>query len=254
MKEKIDLNADIGESFGTYKLGEDENIVSFISSANIATGFHAGDPNWMKITIDLSLSNNVKIGAHPSYPDLHGFGRRNMDLNSLEIENIIKYQVGSMIGFTGLENLQHVKPHGALYNKAVNDPIVANSIINAIKSISSEIIHVVLAGSLWEDLADESNVKYVREAYADREIMSDGSLCPRNIKGSVITDPNLIAKRSLDIVLNKKVQSFEGDYVSVDADSICLHGDTKGAVKIANVVFNNLKENDIDIVPMCEIL
>ena len=138
MKEKIDLNADIGESFGTYKLGEDENIVSFISSANIATGFHAGDPNWMKITIDLSLSNNVKIGAHPSYPDLHGFGRRNMDLNSLEIENIIKYQVGSMIGFTGLENLQPVKPHGALYNKAVNAPLVAHSIINAIKSISSE--------------------------------------------------------------------------------------------------------------------
>ena len=180
MSIKVDINADIGESFGSYKLGFDEEIVKYISSANIATGFHAGDPNWMQKTIELSINNQVSIGAHPSYPDLSGFGRRDMSLSKNEVENLIKYQVG-------IDNLSHVKPHGALYNKAVNDEDTALGIIEAIKSISSDLIHVVLAGSKWESLAQDQNVKIAKETYADREIMQDGTLCPRSIEGSVIS-------------------------------------------------------------------
>ena len=163
MSFKVDINADIGESFGSYKLGFDEEIVKYISSANIATGFHAGDPNWMQKTIELSINNKVSIGAHPSYPDLSGFGRRDMSLSKNEVENLIKYQVGALIGFVGIDNLSHVKPHGALYNKAVNDEDTALGIIEAIKSISGDLIHVVLAGSKWESLAQDQNLKIAKE-------------------------------------------------------------------------------------------
>jgi len=254
MKKYVDINADIGESFGNYKLGFDEDIIKNITSANIATGFHAGDPNWMKKTIDLSVKNNVAIGAHPSYQDLIGFGRRDMKLSSEEIENIIKYQVGSMIGFTGLDNLQHVKPHGALYNNAVKDKSIAQAIIKSINSISSELIHVVLAGSLWEELADEANVKYIRETFADREFMSDGTLAPRSIEGSVIENIDLILDRTLSMIKNGKVKSLQGDVIEIKFDSICVHGDTKGSVEISKKINDKLKTNGIKIKSMFEIL
>tara|TARA_B110000438_G_scaffold277196_1_gene299611 strand:+ start:9709 stop:10485 length:777 start_codon:yes stop_codon:yes gene_type:complete len=254
MKKYVDINADIGESFGNYKLGFDEEIIKNITSANIATGFHAGDPNWMKKTIDLSVKNKVAIGAHPSYQDLIGFGRRDMNLNPLEIENIIKYQVGSIIGFVGLDNLQHVKPHGALYNNAVKDKSIAQAIIKSIYSISSELIHVVLAGSLWEELADEANVKYIRETFADREFMSDGTLAPRSLEGSVIENIDLILDRTLNMIKNGKVKSFEGDEIKIRFDSICVHGDTKGSVEISKKIHDKLKANDIEIKSMFEIL
>jgi UPF0271 protein len=254
MKKFVDINADIGESFGNYKLGFDEEIIKNITSANIATGFHAGDPNWMNKTIELSLENDVAIGAHPSYQDLIGFGRRDMNLTSLEIENIIKYQVGSIIGFIGLDNLQHVKPHGALYNNAVNDKSIAQAIIKSINSISSELIHVVLAGSLWEELADEANVKYIRETFADREFMSDGTLAPRSLEGSVIENIDLIVDRTLNMIENGKVKSFQGDEIEIKFDSICVHGDTKGAIEISKKIHDKLKINDIEIKSMFEIL
>jgi|TARA_B110000263_G_scaffold248698_1_gene264224 UPF0271 protein len=254
MKKFVDINADIGESFGNYKLGFDEEIIKNITSANIATGFHAGDPNWMNKTIELSLENDVAIGAHPSYQDLIGFGRRDMNLTSLEIENIIKYQVGSIIGFIGLDNLQHVKPHGALYNNAVNDKSIAQAIIKSINSISSELIHVVLAGSLWEELADEANVKYIRETFADREFMSDGTLAPRSLEGSVIENIDLIVDRTLNMIENGKVKSFQGDEIEIKFDSICVHGDTKGAIEISKKIHDKLKTNDIEIKSMFEIL
>lgn len=254
MKKFIDINADIGESFGSYKLGFDEEIIKYISSANIATGFHAGDPNWMNHTINLSLKEGVSIGAHPSYPDLSGFGRRDMNLNPDEIKNIIKYQVGSMLGFVDIEKLQHVKPHGALYNKAVKDKDIAKAIIESIKSVSTELIHVVLAGSLWENLANEANVKYVRETYADREFMSDGSLTPRSIDGSVIENTTRIIERTLKLIKTGNVDSFQGDEISIKFDSICLHGDTKGSVQIAKEISESLKKNNIGIKSMSNIL
>ena len=254
MSFKVDINADIGESFGSYKLGFDEEIVKYISSANIATGFHAGDPNWMQKTIELSINNQVSIGAHPSYPDLSGFGRRDMSLSKNEVENLIKYQVGALTGFVGIDNLSHVKPHGALYNKAVNDEDTALGIIEAIKSISSDLIHVVLAGSKWERIAQDKNVKIAKETYADREIMQDGTLCPRSIEGSVIEDSDLIVERTIRMVQKKEVKSFDGDVINVDFDSICLHGDTKGAVEIAKKINTSFEKNNITITPMSKII
>ena len=254
MSFKVDINADIGESFGSYKLGFDEEIVKYISSANIATGFHAGDPNWMQKTIELSINNQVSIGDHPSYPELSGFGRRDMSLSKNEVENLIKYQVGALTGFVGIDNLSHVKPHGALYNKAVNDEDTALGIIEAIKSISSDLIHVVLAGSKWESLAQDQNVKIAKETYADREIMQDGTLCPRSIEGSVIEDSDLIVERTIRMVQKKEVKSFDGDVINVDFDSICLHGDTKGAVEIAKKINTSFEKNNITITPMSQII
>jgi len=254
MSFKVDINADIGESFGSYKLGFDEEIVKYISSANIATGFHAGDPNWMQKTIELSINNKVSIGAHPSYPDLSGFGRRDMSLSKNEVENLIKYQVGALIGFVGIDNLSHVKPHGALYNKAVNDEDTALGVIEAIKSISSDLIHVVLAGSKWESIAQDKNVKIAKETYADRQIMQDGTLCPRSIEGSVIEDSDLIVERTIRMVQKKEVQTFDGGVINVDFDSICLHGDTKGAVEIAKKINTSFEKNNITIAPMSKII
>ena len=254
MSFKVDINADIGESFGSYKLGFDEEIVKYISSANIATGFHAGDPNWMQKTIELSINNKVSIGAHPSYPDLSGFGRRDMSLSKNEVENLIKYQVGALIGFVGIDNLSHVKPHGALYNKSVNDEDTALGVIEAIKSISGDLIHVVLAGSKWESIAQDKNVKIAKETYADREIMQDGTLCPRSIEGSVIEDSDLIVERTIRMVQKKEVQTFDGGVINVDFDSICLHGDTKGAVEIAKKINTSFEKNNITIAPMSKII
>lgn len=254
MSFKVDINADIGESFGSYKLGFDEEIVKYISSANIATGFHAGDPNWMQKTIELSINNKVSIGAHPSYPDLSGFGRRDMSLSKNEVENLIKYQVGALTGFVGIDNLSHVKPHGALYNKAVNDEDTALGVIEAIKSISDDLIHVVLAGSKWESIAQDKNVKIAKETYADREIMQDGTLCPRSIEGSVIEDSDLIVERTIRMVQKKEVQTFDGGVINVDFDSICLHGDTKGAVEIAKKINTSFEKNNITIAPMSKII
>tara|TARA_B100000424_G_scaffold241270_1_gene209297 strand:- start:124 stop:888 length:765 start_codon:yes stop_codon:yes gene_type:complete len=254
MSFKVDINADIGESFGSYKLGFDEEIVKYISSANIATGFHAGDPNWMQKTIELSMNNKVSIGAHPSYPDLSGFGRRAMSLSKNEVENLIKYQVGALTGFVGIDNLSHVKPHGALYNKAVNDEDTALGVIEAIKSISSDLIHVVLAGSKWESIAQDKNVKIAKETYADRQIMQDGTLCPRSIEGSVIEDSDLIVERTIRMVQKKEVKTFDGGVINVDFDSICLHGDTKGAVEIAKKINTSFEKNNITITPMSKII
>ena len=254
MSFKVDINADIGESFGSFKLGFDEEIVKYISSANIATGFHAGDPNWMQKTIELSMNNKVSIGAHPSYPDLSGFGRRDMSLSKNEVENLIKYQVGALIGFVGIDNLSHVKPHGALYNKAVNDEDTALGVIEAIKSISSDLIHVVLAGSKWESIAQDKNVKIAKETYADRQIMQDGTLCPRSIEGSVIEDSDLIVERTIRMVQKKEVKTFDGGVINVDFDSICLHGDTKGAVEIAKKINTSFEKNNITVTPMSKII
>ena len=154
----------------------------------------------------------------------------------------------------GIDNLSHVKPHGALYNKAVNDEDTALGIIEAIKSISSDLIHVVLAGSKWESLAQDQNVKIAKETYADREIMQDGTLCPRSIEGSVIEDSDLIVERTIRMVQKKEVQTFDGGVINVDFDSICLHGDTKGAVEIAKKINTSFEKNNITIAPMSKII
>jgi len=236
MASEIDFNCDMGESFGMYKMGFDEEVIKYISSANIACGFHAGDPMWMRKTVDLAEQHGVGVGAHPSYPDLNGFGRRNMNATPEEVRNDVVYQAGALKAFTSSRNLQHVKPHGAMYNQAVDDAELGKSICEAVLEVDSDIILLALAGSTWIDVAKGMGMRVAREVFADRAIHSDGTLVARSKEGSVIHDTNEVVERSLQMVTEGKILSVEGDIVEVEADSICLHGDTPGAVEMAKTL------------------
>ena len=236
MASEIDFNCDMGESFGMYKMGFDEEVIKHISSANIACGFHAGDPMWMRKTVDLAEQHGVGVGAHPSYPDLNGFGRRNMNATPEEVRNDVVYQAGALKAFTSNRNLQHVKPHGAMYNQAVDDADLGKSICEAVLEVDSNIILLALAGSTWIDVAKGMGMRVAREVFADRAVNSDGTLVPRSKEGSVIHDTNEVVERSLRMVTEGKILSVEGDIVEVEADSICLHGDTPGAVDKAKTL------------------
>jgi len=236
MASEIDFNCDMGESFGMYKMGFDEEVIKHISSANIACGFHAGDPMWMRKTVDLAEQHGVGVGAHPSYPDLNGFGRRNMNATPEEVRNDVVYQAGALKAFTSNRNLQHVKPHGAMYNQAVDDADLGKSICEAVLEVDSNIILLALAGSTWIDVAKGMGMRVAREVFADRAVNSDGTLVPRSKEGSVIHDTTEVVERSLRMVTEGKILSVEGDIVEVEADSICLHGDTPGAVDMAKTL------------------
>ena len=247
---KIDFNADIGESFAGYELGLDSEIVKYITSANIATGFHAGDPDWMAKTVSLAVENGVGIGAHPAYPDLAGFGRRNMDLTPVEVHNAVTYQVGALAAFAPDRKLQHVKPHGALYNTAVGNAAVAEAIVLAVQAFDPDLIHVVLAGSQWESIAKKHGVRVARECYADRAVTPEGSLVPRSQPGAVVHDPETVVERSLKLATEGKVTAIDGTEIDFSADSICLHGDTAGAVELAGAVRGSLEAGGVAITPM----
>ena len=251
---KIDFNADIGESFASYELGLDSEIVKYITSGNIATGFHASDPDWMAKTVNLAIENGVGIGAHPAYPDLAGFGRRNMDLTPSEVRNAVTYQIGALAAFTPDRKLQHVKPHGALYNTAVRDEAVAEAIVSAVKAFDPELIHVVLAGSQWESIARAQGVRVARECYADRAVTAGGTLVPRSHPGAVIHDLAQVVERSLKLATEGKVTAIDGTEIDFSADSICLHGDTAGAVELAAAVRGSLEAAGVEITSMNKLI
>jgi UPF0271 protein len=251
---KIDFNADIGESFAGYELGLDSEIVKYITSANIATGFHAGDPDWMAKTVNLAIENGVGIGAHPAYPDLAGFGRRNMDLTPAEVRNAVTYQIGALAAFTPDRKLQHVKPHGALYNTAVRDEAVAEAVVSAVKAFDPELIHVVLGGSQWESIARAQGVRVARECYADRSVTAEGTLVPRSQPGAVVHDPKQVVERSLKLATEGKVTTIDGTEIDFSADSICLHGDTPGAVELAAAVRGSLEAAGVEITSMNKLI
>lgn len=250
----IDFNADIGESFAGYKMGFDEEIVRYITSANIATGFHAGDPDWMARTVSLAEANGVGVGAHPAYPDLAGFGRRDMALTPDEIRNAVTYQVGALSAFASSGKLQHVKPHGALYNKAAIDVDVAAAVVSAVMKFDRDIIHVVLAGSVWEDVARNEGARVARECFADRAVEPDGTLVSRSKPGAVLHDVDAVADRSLKMAVERKVVAVDGSEIEFDADSICLHGDTDGAVAMAQAVRERFAEASVDVRPMSDLI
>ncbi len=250
----IDFNCDMGESFGEYKLGLDEQVVKFVTSVNIACGFHAGDAVWMAKTVKLAEDAGVGIGAHPAYPDLQGFGRRDMSLTPTEIKAIVTYQVGALSAFTKGHRLQHVKPHGAMYNRAVKDRDQASAIVDAIREIDPDLVHVVLAGSLWEQVAREAGARVARECYADRAVTAQGQLVPRSQPGAVIHDEEAVIKRSLKLATEGRVVAVDGTEIAFAADSICLHGDTPGAVKLAQSVRQQLEAAGVKVKPMSEIV
>ena len=254
MTIKIDFNCDMGESFGSYKMGLDEEVIKHITSANIACGFHAGDPMWMQRTVSLAQQHDVAVGAHPSFPDLQGFGRRSINATAEEVKNDVLYQAGALMAFTGSHKLQHIKPHGAMYNQAVDDLTLAGAICEALLQLDSDLILLALSGSQWVDLANDMGVRVGREVFADRAMHSDGTLVSRSIPGSVIHEIEEVVDRSLRMVTEGKIVSIEGDVIDVEADSICLHGDTPGAVEMAQLLKGRLQANCIEIVPLNEIV
>ena len=243
----IDLNCDMGESFGRFTVGNDENIFPYITSCNIACGFHGGDPVHMERTIGLALKHGVQIGAHPSYPDLNGFGRRKMQLHGAELKAILKYQIAALKGMVESMGgtLAYVKPHGALYNTASNDENETTIVIEAIREISPDLAFMGLAESLMGRLAKEKGMGFIAEAFADRRYHSNGRLVSRSVAGSVIHDPEMAVRQVLSIVRDQSVTSMEGERIAVRAQSVCIHGDNPAAVAILRELNRAFETNRI---------
>ncbi len=254
MAARIDFNCDMGESFGMYKMGLDEEVIKHITSANVACGFHAGDPMWMRRTVDLAQAHGVAVGAHPSFPDLAGFGRRDMGATAAEVKNDITYQAGALQAFTAGKRLQHIKPHGAMYNMAVQDEALARAICEAILELDESIILLALAGSRWVDVAEDMGLRVAREIFADRALTAEGALAPRSQPGAVIHDTAEVVERSLRMVTEGKATAITGERIDVRADSLCLHGDTPGAVDMARALKAELQAAGVEIVPVGELL
>jgi UPF0271 protein len=254
MSGKIDLNCDMGESFGVYKMGLDEEVIKYISSASIACGFHAGDPMWMRRTVRLAEEHGVAVGAHPSYPDLAGFGRRNVDATPQQVKDDLVYQMGALQAFTEAGSLQHVKPHGAMYNRAVDDEELARAICEAVIEVDPGMVLVALAGSRWASIAGDMGLRVATEIFADRAMNADGTLVPRSQPSAVLHDVDDVAERSVRMVTEGKARAITGEDIDVRAASLCIHGDTPGAVKMAAAVRKGLEAEGVAIVPMGELV
>jgi UPF0271 protein len=239
----IDLNADLGESFGSWRLGDDEALLSLVTSANIACGFHAGDPLTIRRACAGAVAGGVTIGAQVSYRDLAGFGRREMAVPADELTAEILYQIAALDGIARAEGgkVSYVKPHGALYNRAVRDPDQASAIAAAVSSYDPALPLLTLAGCAAAQAAQAAGLTVVAEAFADRAYRADGTLVPRGQPGAVLTDPALVAARAVAMATRQVVESAVGTQVRVRPRSICLHGDTEGAVTLAGAVRDALR-------------
>ncbi|WP_210611092.1 5-oxoprolinase subunit PxpA [Priestia flexa] len=245
----IDLNCDLGESFGAYTIGNDEAILPYVTSANIACGFHAGDPSVMQRTVELALRENVAIGAHPGLPDLSGFGRRNMAISAREAFDITLYQIGALSAFCQALGapLHHVKPHGALYNMAAVNTKLAEGIAEAIYTIGKEVILYGLAGSALVAAGKRLGLSTANEVFADRTYEKDGTLTPRTIKGSVIHDTQQAINQVITMIKEGKVHTRQGEQIKIEADTVCIHGDGPNAIVFAKSIHHQLKEKRIII-------
>lgn len=241
----VDLNSDLGESFGHYTIGNDANVLPLITSANVACGFHAGDPSVMAKTVAIAESNGVAVGAHPGYPDLNGFGRRRMAMDPNDVTNMITYQVGALAAFTKGHHLHHVKPHGALYNAAGKDLDLAVAICKGIKRVDPELPIYGLSGSNLIKAAEQVGIPSRSEAFADRAYQADGSLVPRSQKGAVLTDPAEVAQRAVHMIKDQAVTAITGEKVPLKVDSLCVHGDNEAALAIVKELRKTLKANGI---------
>ena len=237
---QIDLNADVGESFGAWRMGDDQAVLGFVTSANIACGFHAGDPLTIDATIRAAAQRNVAIGAHPSYPDLHGFGRRSMAVSEEEIEAGVLYQLGALWALVRANGatMRHVKPHGALYNDAARNAALAAAIARAVARFDRKLVLVGLPGSTLLAAGEQAGLRTAAEGFCDRAYEPDGSLRSRDKLGAVFTDPAQAAAQALELARGGRVQT------------LCIHGDTPGAAKIAAAVRDALRKAGISIAPL----
>ena len=251
----MDLNSDMGESFGAYKLGLDEELIKYITSANIACGWHAGDPMVMDQTVKIAVENGVGVGAHPGFPDLLGFGRRNMDCLPEEIRNYVVYQIGAMQGFCAVHGtkLRHVKPHGNLYLLAVENESIARPIAEAIVSVDPELIYLALAGAkgeLMTRIGKEVGLKVAYEAFADRAYTPEGTLVSRRQPGAVIKEPEKVVERALKMAKEGRVIAVNGQEIPLAAQTLCVHGDTPGAVNLVKQIRETLESEGIEVKPL----
>lgn len=249
---RVDLNADLGESFGNYKCGMDEEVIPYISSANVACGFHASDPVVMDQTVCLAKKYGVKVGAHPGFPDLVGFGRRYLKVSPGELKAMVRYQIGALGAFCTAHGirLSHVKPHGAMYNMAAKDKGLALAIAQGIKEVDPGLILLGLSGSCLVEAAQEVGLMGANEVFADRAYNSDGTLVDRSKAGAIITDETEAIRRVVKMVKTGTVTSIDGTEIKVRADSVCLHGDGIKAVEFARRIHTALKAEDIEIISM----
>jgi len=250
----IDLNCDMGESFGAYTIGMDEQVMQSITSANIACGFHAGDPVVMEKTVALAVKNKVEIGAHTGYPDLQGFGRRSMALTPEEIQHSLVFQIGALQAFCQVHKttLRHVKPHGALYLDAVENKTIATAIAKGIMSLDPDLSFVALAGKKGETMrqvGENLGLNVVYEAFPDRAYTKEGTLVSRKEPTAVIHDPDLVAKRALDMA-NGFVVAIDGTCLPLDVQTLCVHGDNKAAADLVKTIKKKLEKNNISVKPM----
>ncbi|MGM0837088.1 MAG: 5-oxoprolinase subunit PxpA [Bacillota bacterium] len=245
----IDLNCDLGESFGSFVMGNDELILPFVTSANIACGFHAGDPHVMDRTVALAKENNVAIGAHPGFQDIQGFGRRSIPLTPDEVYHLVLYQIGAMEGFCRAHDvpLHHVKPHGALYNMAAKDYTLAEAIAKAVKAFDSSLLLFGLAGSEIIRAGKDMGLRTASEGFADRTYQQDGTLTPRNHPNAVIHEVDKAVQQVIQMVEQGTVTAVNGDTVKLHVDTICLHGDNEHAILFAQQLHETLGENMIEI-------
>ncbi|HEU4674030.1 MAG TPA: 5-oxoprolinase subunit PxpA [Candidatus Limnocylindrales bacterium] len=245
----IDLNADVGESFGAYRIGEDEALIPLVTSVNVACGFHAGDPLVIERTIRRAVEAGAAVGAHPGYPDLAGFGRRALSMKPDELESAVLYQIAAVAGIAravGTE-LRHVKAHGALYNRAARDPGVARPIARAVRRFSGELVFVGLAGSVMNEVARDEGLTVAEEAFADRGYRSDGTLVSRDEPGAILPGPAETAEQAVAIALDRRVRTVDGRWLELPADTLCLHGDSPRAADRASAVRAALAAAGVDV-------
>ncbi len=245
----IDLNCDMGESFGAWTLGNDAALMDYVSSVNIACGFHAGDASTIRKTVEIALKKGVAVGAHPSFPDLQGFGRREMKMSAPEVFDIVLYQIAAVQGiceaFGG--KLHHVKPHGALYNQAAKDAYLAEAIAEAVKKIDENLILYGLSGSLLISEAEKINLRTASEVFADRTYQTDGTLTPRDKPNALISDAKQAVSQVWQMISEQTVTAVSGDKISLRAETVCIHGDGAHALEFAETINAKLKEKGVNI-------
>lgn len=246
----IDLNSDLGEAFGAWTMGDDEAMLDIVTSASIACGFHAGDPIVALRTCRSAADRDVTVGAHVAYRDLPGFGRRFIDVPPAELRADVLYQLGALAAMAHAAGTQvrYVKPHGALYHAMGQHEQQATAVVDAIRDFDPTLSLLGLPGSLGSQIAESAGIRTVAEAFADRGYLPDGTLAPRSQPGSVLGDPAAVAQRMVQLVATGTVEGVDGSTVRIDAESICTHGDSPGAVRMAREVRDHLQRNDVQIV------
>jgi 5-oxoprolinase (ATP-hydrolysing) subunit A len=253
MSVTIDLNCDMGESFGAWQMGNDTALMDYVSSVNIACGFHAGDASVIRKTVETAINKGVAVGAHPSFPDLQGFGRRAMSLSAEEVFDVVLYQIAAVKGVAEAlgGKLHHVKPHGALYNQAAKDADLSKAIAEAVKSLDKNLVLYGLSGSFLISEAEKINLKTASEVFSDRTYQIDGSLTPRAEPNALIHDAEQSINQVLQMITENSVTSVTGEKIPIRAETVCIHGDGAHALEFAEIIRQRLTENEISIQPIC---